>query len=280
MKITLTVLFSLVQLALAVDKNALEQESIRISEQATSHITSAQKRAGVNDGNLIQFVKELKKIGFGEAPGPHPDDEKEAGNKKLTEKEREEVEHRKQEYAARMKMIGQEDVKFLKKLDLNEDLTLSEKESNIAIGGYLKAFIAERLSVDSNGDRKLTLKEYALSVPARGEIGEDGVDWHQRGHFNSEDANKDGLVDELEMVKYISKYVRKRAVKLELATFLISLDKNKDNEITEEEWLANTDKANSVWKKIVRNRKSLPTKDIWPSIYWLGEPDAKLVLVK
>ena len=51
-------------------------------------------------------------------------------------------------------------------------------------------------------DGKISLKEYALSSPAKGgETDENGINWHQRSHFEREDPNKDGFISADEVLE-------------------------------------------------------------------------------
>ncbi|MFC4991410.1 hypothetical protein [Rubritalea tangerina] len=168
-------------------------------------------------------------------------------------------------------MFAQYDVKFIKTLDVNGDLETNETELRQGIRNQLLFFLNDKLKVDQNNDQRLTLKEYALSVPARSdEKDEDGFDWHQRGHFQRDDKNKDGFIDLTEMLGHTTKGIKERAMLVHASLILKKADTNNDSVITKDEFLAINKEAEPVWNKAVKGNSHIELSNAYPTLYWLS----------
>jgi len=228
------------------------QTSTTLGKTLAEHYPEDQK-------NFSTLAQNLRKMGFGKAPLSPPPwyEEKVEGESEQMQNDRE------AEMRTRLKSIGESDLTFLKSLDTNENLTITKEEISLALKSQLEVVLKDRLSVDKNDDGKLSLKEYALIVPARGEISpEDGVDWHQRGHFQSDDENKDSFIDQSEMLGHEIKGFFKSALKIQAVHFLSSADKDQNGTLTKIEFPA-------LWVD------SLPLAQAYPAIYWFSPEKLK-----
>lgn len=252
------------------------------AKAALPHLNAALELANADaedERNFAVFAKSLAGFGLGKTPGPPPwarqDEEDE---KELTPEEKEEAEHHKQERAQRIKQIAQGELDTLQGIDQNKDLKTDAEEIEESIRGYLAFELNDRLSVDGDGDKKLTLQEYALSVPARGEIEEDGVDWHQRGHFKSEDKDENGILDIEELMGYTVEGVLKRAALVHLVHTLPAADKDGDKALNEEEFSAISEKAGDLWAEASLLADPMPLDQAYASLYWLSAEDIEALL--
>ncbi|HRQ89348.1 MAG TPA: hypothetical protein PLA50_11150, partial [Bacteroidia bacterium] len=212
-------------LALAASPTSAEQtlppgaEALinRAAEKSASLLMTAidlANREAKSDKNFVVFLKELKKYGFG-APVAMPPwanvpehEDPDAPKKELTEEERKEKERKHAEMVeASRKRVGTFEINYFKEIDKNHDTKTDAEEISKAIRDYLIFELNDRLiNIDGNKDGKLSLQEYALSVPAQGKVGSDGVDWHQREHFEEEDKDGSGFIEMEEVIGgYISR---------------------------------------------------------------------------
>ncbi|MFT6182336.1 MAG: Ca2+-binding EF-hand superfamily protein [Akkermansiaceae bacterium] len=228
------------------------ETTIMIGEVLATH--------GSNDGaDFSAFVKKLVGLGFGQSPlDPPPWYKAEIeGEDEAKRKDRE------GEMKTRLKTRGASELTFLTSLDLDKDLKLTKEEVNTSLTTQLEKILQSRLAVDRNGDTKLSLKEYALIVPARGEISpEDGVDWHQRGHFKDDDRNEDGLIDQSEMLGHEVRGFLKVALRIKAVYRFASLDTDKDGILTKSE-------HPKLWAEL------LPLPQVYPAIYWFSPEKLK-----
>ncbi|MFC5051167.1 EF-hand domain-containing protein [Rubritalea spongiae] len=242
------------------------------ADKATPHFLSAIELANAdqkNEQNYAALAQAIGTLGLGKAPDfpAHwiADDE-------------EAHEHARPELEERLKMFAQYDIKLLKALDVNGDLKTNEAELREGIKNSLLFVLDDKLKVDGDNDKKLSPKEYALAVPAHDEEkDEDGLDWHQRGHFDRDDKNSDGFLDQSEMISFTAEGVVYRAALIHSSLVLQGADTNKDGEISKEEFLVLNPKAEELWKEIVKEKPSLKLDSAYPSIYWLGMDKLKMI---
>ncbi|MDQ8192067.1 hypothetical protein [Roseibacillus persicicus] len=241
-----------------------------VAKECSTHIEAALELAEGEASNLANLVTRLRTLGFGQTPPPHPAHNKDSGSEKkeLTEEERMIEEDHAAERAGRLKQMSKADIAFVQKLDLNKDFTLTSEEVVKSLQEQIGEAIDERLLVDQNQDRRLTGKEYSLSVPARGEVGEDGMDWHQRGHFKHEDSNGDGYVDEHELLANQASEMLQKAQQIHFVMELSTLDQNEDMVLEKEEVGDFLDEK--LWEKLSATTGSIPTSSLWQQSYWLG----------
>ena len=100
--------------------------------------------------------------------------------------------------------LASSDVQFLSALDANRDMNLSEDEAREAIHSEVTAVVQAHDGLDTNGDGQVSAREYGLSQPIRGgNVDEDGLDGHARGHFSREDTDGNGLISTAEAAERI-----------------------------------------------------------------------------
>ena len=116
-------------------------------------------------------------------------------------------------------------------------------------------------------------------MPARGkELDEDGVDWHQRGHFEEDDANEDEFVDPLEILHRTSEEVFKRARMIHLVSRLAKADGNRDGKLSQKEFSQLSSQAKQVWLELGLKEKPLDLQASIPTLYWLEPANLKSLL--
>lgn len=236
-------------------------------------INSSLDVIGAKGGDLALLVRQLSKIGFGKNPHSHPNhrDLTEEEKKKMSAKDIEAQKSYLAEARERTARMGEGDIKLLKSLDENGDLKLEKEEVASVITKRLKFLLNDRLNADKDKDGRLSLKEYCLTVPAKGEVGEDGADWHQRGHFRYEDKDKNGFLSKKEIIDYeASKYLWKTAM-IMLNLKLVKADTNNDGLISEKEFYSVFKDKNFVANAVSKPKPlSFPinVNDLWRTLYW------------
>lgn len=252
-----------------VKVNALINDT---ADQAIPHLFSAIELANQNEQselNYASLAKSMGSLGLGKTPDfpAH-----------WISEDEEEAEHSRPELEERLKMFAQYDIKLLKALDVNGDLKTDSDELREGIKNALLFVLEDKLKVDGNKDNKLSPKEYALAVPAHDEEkDEDGLDWHQRGHFDRDDKNSDGYLDQAEMISFTAEGVVYRAALIHSSLVLRGADANMDGEISKEEFLSINPAAEDVWKKIVKENPTIKLEMAFPSIYWIGLGNLKMI---
>ncbi|MGJ8672179.1 EF-hand domain-containing protein [Rubritalea sp.] len=242
------------------------------ADSAIPHIIEAIELANQNqenEQNYAALAQAMGTLGLGKAPGfpAHWISEDEEAH-----------EHKRPELEERLKMFAQYDIKLLKALDVNGDLKTDEVELREGVKSSLLFVLDDKLKVDGDKDKKLSPKEYALSVPAHDEEkDEDGLDWHQRGHFDRDDKNNDGFLDQSEMISFTAEGVIYRAALIHSSLILKGADSNNDGEISKEEFLSINPEAEDIWKDIVKDNPSIKLELAYPSIYWLGMDKLKMI---
>lgn len=250
------------------------QQVHAVSQQCSDYVLVANKLFNNDNHSLVDLLKLLQSIGYGEEPPAHPrhgeltDEDK----VKMTAQEILERNDYVVEARERVKRMGKKDLLFLKELDADENLILEKDEMMQVIDQQIADHLADQLSVDHDGDGSLTIKEYCLMVPTRGEVDENGADWHQRGHFKHEDSNSDGLISQEEMVNHYAEDVLYRASKIPLAVKLLQLDLNHDGEVSLEE-LYKLTPDNQLCQHLLNGKKAFVVKELWQNIYWSRETD-------
>ncbi|MFD2255591.1 hypothetical protein ACFSSA_02795 [Luteolibacter algae] len=270
MKISLLCLFGLSAALHAEVSPETEKVLTETSEISSRHIRLALSEVDESGEKLVPLVSALRRMGFGNPPPVHPEMKKsEAELAQMPEKDRKIYEDHHAERLSRMAQMGQADVEYLKDLDLDKNLKLDEAEIRDSIRGQLVFLLEDKMKVDGDGDGKLNIKEYSLGVPVRGEIEEDGVDWHQRGHFEGDDLNKDGMIDESEVVSHFAADLGLKAVQVHLAASLSNLDGNEDGKIDQSEYSEFAADDETVWKHLKGDSDTVPVSEIWQRTYWL-----------
>ncbi len=203
--------------------------------------------------NLLALAKGLKALGYGQPPTQMPPwfDAESIEDPKVRE-------DREAEMKVRMKRIGEEQLTFLKFLDTDGDRATGKTEVQKSLVTQLEAALKERLEADGDDDGQLSLSEYALVVPAKGEISEeDGVDWHQRGHFQEEDRDGNGVLNAAELLFYAVEEYRQTALRMRAALALANRDRDSDGILTKAE-------VPALWKDQVS------LSSVYPDIYWFA----------
>lgn len=231
-----------------------------------------------NEKNFAILAKSLSQFGFGETPPTPPFFNTRGGQKEESEADARAREDREKEIAERIKMLGQADLEFLKSLDVNQDLKVDTEELHQSVKDQLIFDLKDKLNVDGDGDNRLSLKEYALAVPAKGEKDEDGIDWHQRGHFEHDDANGDGYLDVTEMMGHEAGAMVKRATLIHFVHLLPGVDADGDGAISEAEFAALSEKAGEVWKKASPEGAPIALERVYPDLFWLRPDDFKVLM--
>ncbi|WP_411825998.1 hypothetical protein [Luteolibacter sp. AS25] len=251
------------------------------AEAVSTHVSLALGQVDEDGEKLTALAGALQKMGFGNPPPVHPEMKKsEEELAKMSEKDRRIYEDHHAERLGRMAQMGKTDVEFIKALDLDKNLMLDAAEVQESVRSQLVFLLEDKLKMDGDKDGKLNLKEYTLGVPVRGEIEEDGVDWHQRGHFESDDLNEDGVIDESEIVSHYAEDLILKSQQIHLATTVAGLDKNADGEIDEEEFSALPAEDDAVWTHMKSESDTIPASQIWQRTYWLPSSAMFPLLVK
>lgn len=168
---------------------------------------------------------------------------------------------------------GEGDVKLLKTLDENGDLILDKEEVTRVISERVAFLLNDRLNVDKNKDGKLSLQEYCLTVAAKGEVDEEGADWHQRGHFKYEDKDKDGSLSKKEIITYEANQFTWKCAMMYLNLALLKTDVNEDGVLSKDEFYTVFKDVEAVKKSIAHPRPltfPIETKDLWGKLYWVN----------
>lgn len=253
-----------------------EEVLSKTAEVTSKHVCLALGQVDESGEKLTALVGALQKLGFGNPPPVHPEMEKsEAELAEMSEKDRKIYEDHHAERLSRMAQMGRADVEFLRDLDLDKDLKLDDSEIQKSVRDQLVFQLNDKLKADGDKDGNLRLKEYSLGVPVRGEIEEDGVDWHQRGHFERDDLNKDGIIDESEIVSHFAADLSQKALQIHLATTIAGLDENSDGDIDENEFSTLEAEGDVVWKHMKGESGVIPVSEIWQRTYWL--PSAQML---
>lgn len=252
-------------------------ESIeKAASGSTPHLIAALEIADPDNEsgkNMAALARQLAKHGFGSAPvmPPWARGDGDSGD-------RVKEDHRK-EFAERVKQLGQEDLKLLRTLDSDQDLSLDAEEIDTAIRENLQAYLKDKLSVDKDGDQRLVITEYALAVPAKGDDrDEDGIDWHQRGHFEQADANKDGFLSVDEIMSHPASLTLRRSMLVHLVLTLDRADADKDGSLTENEFSTLSSKAAGLWKKASPDGAPIELARSYPTLFWLVPEDIEILL--
>lgn len=225
-----------------------------ITKAAASLGETMEKYYGGEEKNFPPLLKKLNSLGFGNPPLDPPPWYQAHEESETDEKQKD----REAEMKTRLKTIGKFEVESIVKLDLDKDRNLTKEEINTALTAYLTEVLEDRMSVDQDKDGKLSQKEYCLMVPARGEIDpKDGMDWHQRGHFQSDDANKDGVIDQSELLGHEVKGQLMLALRVQAVHRLKDADQDDDHKVTQKE-------LESLWLE------SLDLSEAYPAIYWFS----------
>lgn len=263
------------------EANALITETV---DAAIPHLESAIRISSAEDEgeeNFAALAKGLKAFGFGNSPVLPPwlrnyDAEKD----ELAKKNPRAAEDRRKESIERVERLGQYDIEYLKKIDLNGDLKTDGDEMRKALTAILVDDLKDKLGVDSDGDGRLSLQEYALVVPAKGEVDEDGVDWHQRGHFEQDDANEDGYLDAGEMMGHTARALIGRSLLIHLMFLLPGVDSDGDGELSETEFSRLSENAAALWSEVSENGDSIRLAEGYPGLYWLSNEKVSSLLPK
>lgn len=281
MKKHLFAFISLIVPAVTSAETKVSEEIETYVKQSVQNLEQSFEAYEVQKGDLLALIKELKKLGFGEAPPSPP------WHRELNEAEKEgmsdaDIKAQKSylsEAKERVSRMGRKDFELLKSLDSDGDFKLQENEANKVIYDIVKEEVDKQLEVDQNADGKLTLKEYVIGISIKGEVGEDGADWHQRSHFNYEDKNKDGFIDQSEVIAYhASSFTWKSAMVL-LNAKLVKSDGDKNSELSEAEFKS-LFKENLDLEKVMKPLE-FPVKheNLWSSFYW-SNPEKLLTQLK
>ncbi len=238
-------------------------------------------REAKSDKNFVVLLKELKKYGFGSpvamppwANKPEHEDHEDPEPEDLTEEEKQEKERKRLEMIeATRKRVGGQEINYFKEIDKNGDTKTDAEEIATAIREYLVFELHDDLiNVDGDKDGKLSLREYALSVPARGEIGEDGVDWHQREHFLEEDKDGSGFIELGEIMGRHVEGLYKRALRCLLMFQLAGHDKDGDGKLSREEFTAIAEGTDAIYGKIFAEGESLDISNAYARLFWVPSP--------
>ncbi len=128
------------------------------------------------------------------------------------------------------------DLQFIKRLDPSKDKHVEKSEVATAFRSIMLESVEAKLALDANRDGKISLPEYALSSPAKGgKTDENGINWHQRSHFEREDPNKDGVITGEEVLGRYERRVFSQAEVLQLTLRLHKADRNGNGELNLEE---------------------------------------------
>ncbi|HRQ89387.1 MAG TPA: hypothetical protein PLA50_11350, partial [Bacteroidia bacterium] len=97
---------------------------------------------------------------------------------------------------------------------LNGDTRTDAEEIATALRDFLAFYLNDHfIKLDANRDGKLSLREYALSMPTQGTIGEDGADWQQRIHFKKQDKDGSGFIEMEEHMVSIEDSIHRRGLR-------------------------------------------------------------------
>lgn len=258
-----------------------EEVLTETAEVTSQHVCLALMQVDENGEKLTALVGALRKLGFGNPPPVHPEMKKsEEDLAKMSEKDRKIYEDHHAERLSRMAQMGRADVEFLKDLDLDKNLKLDDSEIQKSVRDQLVFQLNDKLKADGDQDGNLSLKEYSLGVPVRGEIEEDGVDWHQRGHFERDDLNKDGIIDESEIVSHYAADLSQKSLQIHLATTVAGLDGNSDGAVDKNEFSVIAREDDAVWKHMKGESDAIPISEIWQRTYWLPSTQMLSLLEK
>lgn len=243
-------------------------------------------RGAKSDKNFVVFLKELKKHGFS-APTPRPPwadepehEDPDLPKKELTEEEKQEKARKHEEMVeASRKRIGTYEINYFKEFDKNRDTKTDAAEIATAIRDYLVFEVNDHLvNIDGNHDGKLTLQEFALSVPAEGRIGEDGVDWHQREHFLESDKDDSGFIEVGEVLSWYIENIHKRSLRSLLVFQLAGHDADGDGKLDRQEFAAIAEGADALYATIFEEGESLEISKAYARLFWVpSEALEKLV---
>ena len=128
--------------------------------------------------------------------------------------------------------LASSDVQFLSALDANRDMHLSADEAREAIYSEVAAAMQAHAGLDTNGDGQVSAREYGLSQPIRGgNVDQDGLDGHARGHFLREDTDGNGLISNAEASERILQRLLPRFLAMQLGLRMASADSNLDHKL-------------------------------------------------
>jgi len=230
-----------------------------------------------DEKNFPPLLNFLKSTGFGKNTQPLKEDifwfKEMIANS--TGDEKKSFEERETEYFSRLESSGKKDIEFLKSLDSNKDLNITNNAVHYIIKSRLEDSLKERLEVDVNKDNKLTIDEYALVVPQRGEPDEDGYDWHQKRHFKSEDRDGNKSIDKIELLGWEIDQIKQKVLQIYLTQTLFNSDTNKNGKLEFSEFGKEIEKEDreKLWLKVARDEKSVSLERLWPSLHWLSSKE-------
>ena len=111
-------------------------------------------------------------------------------------------------------------------------MNLSEDEAREAIHSEGTARIQAHDGLDTDGDGQVSAREYGLSQPIRGgNVDQDGLDGHARGHFSREDTDGNGLISTAEAAERMPQRLLPHFRAMQLGLRMVSADSNLDNKL-------------------------------------------------
>ena len=152
------------------------------------------------------------------------------------------------------------DRRFIKALQPHSADFLTHQSFAKAIESLLAVWPRKLLLLDSDGDGRIALAEYALGSPLvqNQETDEDGFAEHQRRGFAFYDQNKNGSIDGTEMVRSTS-YVHKKMRQYMSALLISRADVDGDSSLSQSEL-----------RQIVPESKDLPKSvPLSEAIFWI-----------
>ena len=163
--------------------------------------------------------------------------------------------------------LASSDVLFLSALDANRDMNLSEDEAREAIRSEVTAAVQAHDGLDTNGDGQVSAREYGLSQPIRGgNMDQDGLDGHARGHFSREDTDGNGLISTAEAAERILQRLLPRFRAMQLGLRMVSADSNLDNKLDPVE--LQTLSPDGIWTQLeVASNQSLEIDGLYGKLY-------------
>lgn len=159
-----------------------------------------------------------------------------------------------------MERNAKTDRMFIKALKTDNQGNLREEGLAKGLELAVSLRLAKSITLDSNKDGKLTLKEYAISIPiTEGEtVDSEGFSKSQLNTFNNADIDNNGFIEGSEFIQN-RKWIREAVTTTMTATFIDRADTNKDGTLSKAEL-----------KSLVPNEEHLPNSvPMTESIHWL-----------
>lgn len=164
--------------------------------------------------------------------------------------------------------VSEADVEFAAKLDADKDGSTTAAEIRAAVQSDYEERLQARLSLDVDGDGRVTAREYALSQPSRGDdVDEDGLSGHARSHFEREDLDRDGSISRAEVAQRAFEASMRRVRSMRLALQLRSKDADADGTLS----------ADEAAQAVEALGPAVKIAELYPKVYALSDGRARFL---